>query len=343
MKSRNRKLGSCLALLVLTSNVSASTLFEDNSLLEITLTGPLNSMVRRPNDREEYPFVLSVGGVDLDVDVRIRGKSRVVVCLFPPLRLDFKKKGNDHSVFRQQDKLKLVTHCKNDSARAENSLLNEYLAYRIFNLISDKSYRVRLLKVKYEDTLGKQRHLDRPYFGFLIESDKDIAKRLGGKVAVEEGVRYSLLDQYQTALLNVFYYLIGNKDWSLIKAEESDSCCHNLDLIDVDRRLVPIPYDFDLSGIADALYTGPNRRSLNRFIKRKYNGHCKSPVDMVGEALGVVSSLEVEIMDEASGLPASKPSYLKKRIKFLQEFFEEARDEEALLREFEKDCVGRRL
>jgi len=342
VKSRIRKLGIFLALLVPASNASASTLFEDNSVLEVTLTGPLTLMIRRPIDRSEFPFVLSVDGVDLDVDVKVRGNSRVVVCLFPPLRFDFARKDNEKSVFRQQDKLKLVTHCKNDSAKAENSLLNEYLAYRIFNLISDKSYRVRLLNVKYEDTLGKQRHLDRPYFGFLIESDKEIAKRLGGKVAVEEGVRYSLLDQYQTALLNVFFYLIGNKDWSLIKAETSDSCCHNLDLIEVDRRLVSIPYDFDLSGIVDAMYSGPNRKSLNRFIKRKYNGHCKSPIDMVGEALGAVSSLESEIMDEAAAIPATKPKYLKNRIKFLQEFFDEARDEEALLREFENDCVGPR-
>jgi hypothetical protein len=334
--------GAWLLALSLTTSANASPLFDGQDPLEVTLSGPLTTLFSKKEDRREYVFEISAGGQTLNTAVRVRGKSRVEVCRFPPLRLNFAAHETTDSVFVDQDKLKLVTHCRSNNARAENSVLNEYLAYRIFNLVSDKSYRVRLLKVRYEDTLGKQKHLQRAYYGFLIESDDELAARLGGEVAELDGVLYSRLDQFQIGLLSVYYYLIGNRDWSLVKADTADACCHNLDLIDVAGSLVAVPYDFDLSGLVSAVYPSSKRKNLNRFIGRKYNGYCQSSIDTVGEALGLIKSLQEEILLLADSLPAIQSDYSDKRRKFLQEFFEEAEAEQALLDRFAKDCIGRK-
>jgi hypothetical protein len=88
------------------------------------------------------------------------------------------------------------------------------------------------LRIQYEDTDGGLKHLDRPYYGFLIESDKELAARIGGKVAVVGSVPYSRLNDYQTALVYVFQYLIGNTDWSFVSAEGEEVCCHNAHLVE---------------------------------------------------------------------------------------------------------------
>jgi hypothetical protein len=154
-----------LLALGLAASANASPLFDGHDPIDVTLSGPLTTLFSQKKDREEHAFEITADGAKVSVAVRIRGKSRVEVCRFTPLRLNFAADETADSLFADQDKLKLVTHCRSNNARAENSVLNEYLAYRIFNVISDKSYRVRLLRIHYEDTLGKQRHLDRPYYG----------------------------------------------------------------------------------------------------------------------------------------------------------------------------------
>src|SRR6185503_14172844 len=70
--------------------------------------------------------------------------------------------------------LKMVCTCYENS-NGDQLLLKEYLVYKMFNLITDKSFRVRLMDLSYEDVNPKKK----PYPGhaFLIESDKALAKR----------------------------------------------------------------------------------------------------------------------------------------------------------------------
>ena len=66
-----------LALLVSPPSIG-SALFDDDSLLEVTLSGPLSTLIKRKKrDREEYPFTLRVDGKAIDLEIRVRGNSRV--------------------------------------------------------------------------------------------------------------------------------------------------------------------------------------------------------------------------------------------------------------------------
>jgi len=331
-----RKVLVCLLILV-TPLAGASSLFEDDSILEIALSGPLSTLIEEKRDPREYPFTLTVGGVSRDVAVRVRGKSRVVVCPFPPLRLDFDDAEPSGTVFAEEGELKLVTHCRNDNSDSQASILNEFTAYRIFNLISNVSYRVRLMRIRYEDSDGKQKKLDAPHYGYLIESDKGLADRLDAKVVKLEAVSFGDLDMQQTARLNIFHYLIGNKDWSFVTADLDDICCHNIDLLEIDGNLLPVPYDFDLAALTRANYS--SRVRLEKPTRREYNGYCRTTPESIDAAIDEVHLLNNQIMMAVADIPVLNEKTQARRETFAADFFEEAADKESLLAKIQKDCV----
>ncbi|MDX1507526.1 MAG: hypothetical protein R3358_04550, partial [Woeseiaceae bacterium] len=238
-----------LALVVLAhaSHAGASSLFDDDTVVNVGLVGPLGTLIAADDDSVELPFTLLANGFEHAIDVRVRGKSRRRVCDFPPLRLNFPDDDTAQTIFAGQDKLKLVTHCF-DRESAQADILQEYAAYRIFNIISDIGYRVRLLHVTYTDTDGLPGESTFTRYGFLIESASELADRVGGTPVDVSGVSLATLDDGQEAAVYVFQYLIGNTDWSLVTANEDDVCCHNGDLIDIGDARYFVPYDFDLSG-----------------------------------------------------------------------------------------------
>ena len=335
----------CLVSLLPAAAPAAGALFDDDAVLEVRLTGPLATLSRDRADepRQEHPFTLRIADADLPLTVRVRGKSRIELCSFPPLRLRFEAAATADTVFAGQRKLKLVTHCRSNKAHYEDNLLDEYTAYRIFNLLSATSYRARLLRITYEDTDGKLRHLDRSYFAFLIESDDELAGRLGASAVELPGILYSRLNSTQAARMSVFQYLIGNTDWSFVATEDETKCCHNVDLLEKDDELFPVPFDFDLSGLVNARYASPAAGVRARKVTtRVYRGYCRSDPQDVAAALEDIVALRNEILGVARSAPGGDLELAAARARYLDRFFEEAvEDREKLLNRFEKDCVGR--
>lgn len=315
-------------------------LFDDDAILDATLRGPLSTVIADKRNREERPFRFSVNGDSFDVAVRVRGNSRVKACPFPPLRLNFKRSDVAGTALDGEARLKLVTHCRNGSERSQDSVLNEYAAYRAFQLISARSYRVRLLRIHYEDTDGKQARLQGPHYGFLIESKKNLAKRLSATVAEIEAIRFADLDASQTALVSVFQYLIGNKDWSFVTSENDDVCCHNIDLLRAGDTLVPIPYDFDLAALTRANYRMADR--MNVSTRREYSGYCRVPTDSLGRAVDHIQQMRDSVMDTMRRVPALNERTRERRVRFSAGYFEEAIDRGRLLAGFEQHCIGSR-
>ena len=129
-------------------------MFASDDVLHVTVAGPISTLAENMDGKEELPFVLTAEGVEHAIAVRNRGNSRLRVCEFPPLRLDFDRDATAGTVFEGQNKLKLVTHCRNYD-RGEQDMLEEYLTYRLFNALTDASFRVRLLRIRYVDTDGR--------------------------------------------------------------------------------------------------------------------------------------------------------------------------------------------
>ena len=136
-KFRHCRVLTLLAVILagLSPAICASPLFESDEVLELSITGPLSLLLAEKERETARPFALRANDIEQLVNVRTRGKSRKRVCDFPPLRLEFYADINEQTVFKGQGELKLVTHC-DDRESSEKNLLEEYLAYKIFNRIS---------------------------------------------------------------------------------------------------------------------------------------------------------------------------------------------------------------
>lgn len=137
-----------------------SSLFQEDEILELTLTMDIETVTKDIEDREEHAGTLVYKGADgtdvsLSVMLKTRGKTRAnpEVCKFPPLQLNFKKKGNYDNLFTGQDKLKLVAHCQKNKG-FDDYVAQEYLTYKHYNILTENSFKVRLLRVTYVDTGG---------------------------------------------------------------------------------------------------------------------------------------------------------------------------------------------
>lgn len=329
-------------LLITVHPAAASSLFDDDSILDIELKGPLTSLYKNKNDevREQRPFTLVAEGIEHNIKVRVRGKSRIEACFFPPIRLNFKKGSVADTVFADQDKLKLVTHCSL-SRYAEPDILEEYAAYKIFNELTEISYRVRLLRIRYTDTEGQVKGLENTHYGFIIEPTEHMAERNGGMAVEKPGVALKWLDPEYSALVYLYQYLIGNTDWSLAPARGEELCCHNVSLIEIESRLNPVPYDFDMSGLVNAHYANPhpNLSRIDRVTQRLYRGYCTDPA-ILRETIHLIQENRGNIVNIINDLPLLKSSKKEQKIDFLEKVLEAAENEDKLIRMLENDCIG---
>ncbi len=325
-----------LALLALAPAAEAGGLFEEDATLTVEFAGPVNTLVDDRVERNRFPFTMTVNGIETDVELRVRGKSRARVCEFPPLRLYLGSEQPDDHPFAGYGKLKLVTHCK-DSDRAEQDLLEEYAAYRMFSILTDTSYRVRLLRIRYTDTARNERTLER--FGFLLEPLDNVAMRIGGEVMDTTQVARGAIANEHAATVYVYQYLIGNTDWSLVLADDDDRCCHNIELIDVDGQVFIVPYDFDLSGLVNARYARPDPSlRIDNVTTRKYRGYC-TPVSSLRTALATITTRQEALLDIVAQLPGASDKMTRKRLGYLERFFKKAARPERTVEAFHRRCI----
>jgi hypothetical protein len=312
-------------------------LFEAEDVLSIELRGPLQETMRDKRDRSSRNFVLALGEREFEVSVRLRGNSRIRACRFRPLRLDFLATDTKDSIFEGQGRLKLVTHCR-DSDAYEQNVLEEYAAYRIFAMLSDVALRTRLVKIRYIDT-EKEAPKSLVRYGFLIESEADLAARTGGKILHVPNVNRSSLNTRQAAISFAFQYLIGNTDWGLVAAIGDENCCHNGIMLDIAGSHYYVPYDFDQAGLVNARYAKPSDEVRARSVRtRRYRGYCIKGMD---EKVGIaaIEARKQDILELVGALPATSAKLLEAPMEFLQEYFDASRDPDTLAADFRSRCL----
>lgn len=252
-------------------------LFSSDDPIRMTLRTDIEWLRDERNDSVEVEGTLTY--VDLDgtekvgtVDVRTRGNFRRSKknCNFPPLRLDFKTGDMKGTVFEGQDKLKLVTPCNDGRDDYQRYVFNEYLTYKIYNLLTPASFRARLVEITYEDIEGD--YDTRTKVGFLLEDNDAMAER--NRATLEEVGQFHparTFGQY-SVLAAMFNYMIGNTDWSPVYF-------HNVELIRTeDARYLTVPYDFDFSGAVNARYAtvDPSLQDrIRRVRQRLFRGFCR--------------------------------------------------------------------
>ena len=334
-----------------TPAAAESRLFTGVEPLNIVITAPFPALVHTARTTTNpYPATLAVTegagpAQTLSIQLRARGLTRRTAgfCQFPPLLLEFDKAAVHETVFKGQHKLKLVTYC-NKQSDYEQRIVLEYLAYRIYNLITPMSYRVRAAMVTYrndEHDPGVTR------FGYVLEDVDDVADRNHSDVlkAASRQVSPTQMDARAAARAALFEYMIGNLDWEFLAAAPGTDCCHNARLIAARHAnpatatgVTPVPYDFDWSGFVDAPYAGPPEGiPVDTITDRYFRGYCAARAELPS-VIEEFRAHRAEMMALIDGETHLNSSFRSKAGHFLDGFFAVLDDPDRTDRELTRRC-----
>jgi hypothetical protein len=315
-------------------------LFQVSDPLPFTLTTDFKAVNRdrNPDSTRRFPGVLNIVGDDgqarsIPVTVRTRGHSRLVHnCDFVPIRVEFPKEGVKGTPFDSQGALKLGTHCY-DSKEYEQYTLREYLAYRLFNLLTPRSFRVRLARATYVDS-NRGKTLATRYAMFL-ESEGDVARRLEGRIAELPRTVFRNLDSESLTLMMLFEYMIGNTDLSI-------HALHNVRLVQNQARVLhPVPYDFDYSGLVNAPYAVASRLlRLKTVRERAYRGPCRTLEEMQ-PFLAAFRAKKADVMAVVDSVPGLDSGSRREAKEYLEEFYATIDRPGALKSQLVEGCSNR--
>ena len=315
-------------------------LFAASEPIHITIQAPLGGLIRSRSDAVIQGTLTDPNGQALPVALSVRGITRRSsdVCEFPPLRVQFTSPPPSASLFAGQKKLKLVTHCKNNPAFQQYVLL-EYSAYRMYNLLTPHSFRVRLANIDYRGADG------RPIIsrvGYFLEDLGDLAKRNGLKEThAPELIPNNDLKSADAARYALFQHMISNHDWSMRAGPKGRECCHNAELMGplAPGATIPVPYDFDFSGFVDAPYaTPPDQLKIHSVRDRMYRGYCIDNADVVAAARQMRDE-RPQMMAAVTSTPGLDPGTAKRAIGFLDGFFADIASDEAVSKNLLARCV----
>ncbi len=229
-----------------------SILFKDQSILPIKLSYSNKKLKKNTNDSTYIKTILSYKNGDdkwseLNLEIRARGKFRRDNCYFIPVKFKIKKSASKGTLFKGHKKLKLVVPCLTTKDKNDN-IIKEYIAYKLYELISHYSFKTRLVDISLSESRGKKVK-EHNIKGILIEDDKKVAKRHDGKI-VKASINPFGQDATTCAQNAFFQYMIANGDFSIAKQ-------HNAKLLYIDKKIFPLPYDFDMSGFVNPSYGIP--------------------------------------------------------------------------------------
>lgn len=323
-------------------------LFETNTEMKVTLSGPWNRIKKNIKEDAMYPAQLTYTDADgqqhtIDAEVAPRGITRrLKVCKFPPLKIHFNKKEMKGTEFRGNKSLKLVTYCDTNTKYTQY-YVKEFLIYQIYNLLTEYSFRARPMMIEYKDSEKSGNSINR--FGFLIEDIDNVAKRNDLKKLNMARVPYNQFDPLQASIFSMFQYLIGNLDWAATDGPEEDSCCHNSKLIGAGEDQDPkysIPYDFDASGLVDAHYAAPpNGLKIRNVRQRLYRGFCIHN-DTLPQAADLFREKRPDILALFEDNVHLSDRTRKNAIGYIEGFYKVINDPKRFEKAFTDKCRGRK-
>lgn len=340
-----RVLSLCLACLAFATGAfarEARPLFQSASALTVTLQAPWDDLVRHAKNQRRHAAVLSYTDAQgkahrIEATVETRGLTRLRYCRFPPLRIRFAKAATEGSDFQGQSSLKMVTHCR-PGQQFEQYYVQEMLAYRIYNLLTERSYRIRPLDITYVDTAGGK--ANGPRFAFLIEDTEDMARRNGMKP--DKAAKFAPGDFDASAMSRqmLFQYLIGNTDFAVLSGPQATECCHNTRVIasGEPRARVAVPYDFDSAGMVAAEYAAPHESLPIRSVKQRlYRGFCQHNSTLAAAREEFLGQRQA-IFDLIRSEPRLSAKRQRELTRYIEEFYTTLNSEYAFEREISGKC-----
>jgi hypothetical protein len=276
--------------------------FASEKILDITLKFDIFEFSRTKNEPEYLDATLTIKTDDQDslsqqIKIKARGNMRRNYCSLPPIMMKFKSSDKNPATILDRGTLKLVTQCSKSSI-FESYVHKEYIAYKLFNLVTTYSFKTRLVRIHYVD-INKPKKSFTTY-GFLIENAEDMAKRNNAVVLKSVTLQASQMNSTDLARVAVFNYMIGNTDWSVTSQ-------HNVKILKsaevISDKGIPVTYDYDYAGLVNTVYSAPSKDiPIMTVQERYYQGLCMSdeelkPVieefkELKGQFLSTISEYE---------------------------------------------------
>ena len=324
----------------------ATPLFAADQPIHVAIRGPISAIARTPGSlRTARPATLTLISPTSEthaIQLSPRGLTRrlKITCTFPPLRVEFTSKPAAASLFKGQKRLKLTTHCRSSSQHQQYVLL-EYAAYRLFNVVSPHGLRARLAAVDYAEPDGRA-VISR--LGFFVEDGDDAAKRNGlVEARMPPRISPSQLDPVAAARAALFEYMIGNLDWSMRAGPQGDACCHNFRLMAASAAaqtgLVPVPYDFDYSGLVNAPYAQPPEGfTIGSVRERRYHNYCMHNPQLIRVA-AEFRAKRAELLAVIASIPQLDEGRRRSATAYLEGFFRDIATDQELTKRVLRDCI----
>jgi hypothetical protein len=314
------------------SSIKRPKIFSSDTILPLSLIMDKEIVLSDIGDNRTYHQATLIYGKDsMLVKVKTRGNFRrdVEICNFPPLMIQFDSLATKNTIFEGQKQLKVVTHCQQDSTAYEQMLLEEYAIYKMYNFLTDKSFKVQLAKITYKDL--KKTSDSTTKMAFFIENDKKMAERLGEKLAKKKDtIQYLQCNTFLMTQTAVFQFMIGNTDWSI-------SNKHNIELLKATQPIA-IPYDFDLSGLIDASYATPTPElGIKTVRERLYRGYCQSDAEL-NLVFEKFKTHKDNIFAIWNDLPQHQTERKQKGQKYLENFYQIIENKDSIQFYFIDNC-----
>lgn len=304
----------------------------DHDSVEVTIAASFKDLFKKNDTYLPAKLTVKAGSeVILDTmgEIRSRGNSRKTICFMPPTKIRLDKDYLRRRGWTDYPTLKIVNSCSFTDL-AESYVHVEHLIYKIYNTLTEKSFRDKAVKLTYLDSDGKKKPSS--FDGFLIEHEDQLAARMEGEVLNITYFKSEALDRQAYIIFTMFQYLIGNTDWKVLNK-------HNLEVVKVpgERAVYAVPYDFDYAGIINTSYAVPNDKlSIKSVRDRIYLGPCQTQEELKeSRDLFIAKKGDIASLIESANLNERQRAGIQD---FVSKFYEVVEDEKQATRTF-TNCI----
>lgn len=314
-----------------------SAFFERKEPLKLTLEFDVKKLMTEKAKEEYLPaklvYIINDSlRIDKSASVKARGNSRQRHCYFPPFWLNVENSYLYDDSLVGNRKIKIVTLCRNNN-EYNRYLLKEYLIYKLYNIITEQSFRVRILEIKYIDT--GRRNKEHNDWAFMIEPEDMLSKRLNALPIKIDNFNYRHIDSLSADIMCFFQYMIGNTDFSI-------NGRHNVKLLKskdfTKPYLFSIPYDFDFAGLVNAEYANPAEvLEIDNVTQRYFLGKCRSDIEYL-EVINIFKGKKDEMYHLVESFEYLDYRSRREVLKYLDEFFKEMNRPDFIEKKLRKTC-----
>jgi hypothetical protein len=312
--------------------------FDETTPLYITMTLDLKMYQREKYKGEYMPVSLHYQlndtlAQDRTMQIKARGNFRKSHCNLAPFWLNLR--GTDKGDENDQNikGIKIVTHCKG-SKSYEEYVLKEYLCYKIYNIITPVSFRVRLVRMTYIDT-GRKNQVTEGW-AFMIEPQEMLAARNDAILVKNDDLPMRLMRPLDLDVMALFQYMIGHVDYSIAGR-------HNVKILGLPgfgaRGYTPVPYDFDYSGFVNTYYAIPDENiDIKSVRERYYLGLCRDEETFL-TAIEQINQHKEEILQLIQDFEYLDPKNREDALHYIGEYFHLSAAHQALISSLERTCI----